>query len=418
MKEDWLNKVHDRMTDYEIEEPEGLWNRIELKQRNIPGAVHSNNISERMIWVKRCIVAAAMIIVLVSAGIYYLTAFREHDSEAELLEDIRDKYITDCDSRPATVNNGVANGLADKLTAMNSMGTRPCSESKDIECPKVSATEVISVERVDAEDEPDISESEPERAEPVVRKRPLLYSDKNHKLSLVSKKPDKNRVFMSIYTSGGTGSGLSYSSECNSAIVGVGPDNSVWEDKPMLGILVFNQGKDIETDIKHRLPIRAGISFTYLLNDRLGIESGLSYAYLSSVIKKGSDSHYYTEEQHLHYLGIPINLKYRVGGWRIFELYTSGGVLAEKCVSATLDKEFILNYHKNGIESDNLSEKPLQWSVNASLGVQCNLVTSMSLFVEPGISYYFNDGTNIPTIYKEKPLNFNLNIGMRFTLGK
>ena len=60
----------------------------------------------------------------------------------------------------------------------------------------------------------------------------------------------------------------------------------------------------------------------------------------------------------------------------------------------------------------------MQWSANASLGVQCNLVNTMSIFVEPGVSYYFNDGTNIRTIYKEKPLNFNLNLGIRFTFGK
>ena len=111
-------------------------------------------------------------------------------------------------------------------------------------------------------------------------------------------------------------------------------------------------------------------------------------------------------------------MKYRIFSWKRFDLYASTGALAEKCVSAKLDKDFILDHQKKGSESENLSEKPMQWSVNASAGVQCNLVNSMSIFVEPGISYYFNDRTNIQTIYKEKPLNFNLNLGIRFTFGK
>ena len=42
----------------------------------------------------------------------------------------------------------------------------------------------------------------------------------------------------------------------------------------------------------------------------------------------------------------------------------------------------------------------------------------MGVFVEPGMSYYFDDGANIQTIYKEKPLNFNLNMGIRLTFGR
>lgn len=60
----------------------------------------------------------------------------------------------------------------------------------------------------------------------------------------------------------------------------------------------------------------------------------------------------------------------------------------------------------------------MQWSVNAAAGIQLNIVNSLSLYAEPGISYYFNDGSAIQTIYKEKPLNFNLNFGIRFTFGK
>lgn len=36
--------------------------------------------------------------------------------------------------------------------------------------------------------------------------------------------------------------------------VATGPDDSDWEDTPMLGINIFNQGKEVKTEYKHRLP--------------------------------------------------------------------------------------------------------------------------------------------------------------------
>ena len=60
----------------------------------------------------------------------------------------------------------------------------------------------------------------------------------------------------------------------------------------------------------------------------------------------------------------------------------------------------------------------MQWPVNASVGLQYNITPSMGLYAEPGASYYFNDGTSLKTIYKDKPFNFNFNLGLRFTFGK
>ena len=78
--------------------------------------------------------------------------------------------------------------------------------------------------------------------------------------------------------------------------------------------------------------------------------------------------------------------------------------------------DFIDNLAK---ETDTQSHvvKPLQWSVNASAGVQFDIVPSVGVYAEPGISYYFDNGSDIRTIYKDEPLNFNLNVGMRFNFG-
>ena len=80
-------------------------------------------------------------------------------------------------------------------------------------------------------------------------------------------------------------------------------------------------------------------------------------------------------------------------------------------------EKYILNNKVEKKETQDLNEKPFQWSVNASVGLQYNISPSIGLYAEPGVSYYFNDGTSIKTIYKDKPCNFNLNLGLRFTFG-
>lgn len=415
------------MTDYEIDEPENLWDAIE-SQRDKTSSASCPMKRPVMIWVKRSIAAAAMIAVVLSVGVYLIN-LKQEIPRASLLTNVRDNFMTSLANHP---QNTIANIVpvnqsakiiiaqnilpthgSDVLPAVPSVQTEKLAETVDNH-PEENRDNQSEVEemRVKTDDTPEIVER-------VEKKQFPSETDNGYIASIHKKASTTNNVSVSIYSSGGTGSALNFNSKGDSFVgEGVGPDNSDWADNPMLGIHVFNQGKDIETDIKHRLPIKAGVSFTYNFNERFGVETGLSYTNLISDVKEGSESHYYTGEQKLHYIGIPLKVKYRVISWKRLDLYASAGMLAEKCVSAKLDKDFILDHQKKGSELDNLSEKPMQLSVNASAGVQCNLVKSMGIFVEPGLSYYFNDGTNIQTIYKEKPLNFNLNLGIRFTFGK
>lgn len=97
-----------------------------------------------------------------------------------------------------------------------------------------------------------------------------------------------------------------------------------WDDSPLLGILISNQGKEIETKRSHRQPVRIGLSVNYRLTDRLGIGTGLTYTDLTSDLKSGSEFNYISEEQKLHYIGIPVNLAYDVYSWKRLRLYGTG----------------------------------------------------------------------------------------------
>ena len=58
---------------------------------------------------------------------------------------------------------------------------------------------------------------------------------------------------------------------------------------------------------------------------------------------------------------------------------------------------------------------PLQWSINASTGVQYHFTPRISLYIEPTVNYYIPDGSGLRTIRKEHPVTFTVPVGLRFS---
>ena len=65
---------------------------------------------------------------------------------------------------------------------------------------------------------------------------------------------------------------------------------------------------------------------------------------------------------------------------------------------------------------ESVSIRPLQFSVSGAIGAEFNLSRQFSIYAEPGLGYYFDNGSKISTYYQDKPLNFNLNVGLRFQI--
>ena len=257
----------------------------------------------------------------------------------------------------------------------------------------------------------------------------MAYTENNHQ----SRRKGNSASRWSIGTNATAGMGTSQTARGNG--VPLVASSSVEADdvffpqlgNPQLGVYnnsyysqyFYNrQVPNPKTEYTHHLPVRFGLNVAYRLTDRLSIESGLSYTQLSSDLKDGTEENYSTGSQELNYVGIPVNLKYRVLARRHFRLYASAGVLAEQCVSGKVTQKTVLGETTAKTEEGRVATKPQQLSVNAAVGVQFDLSGNVGIYAEPGLSYYFDDGSSLSTIYKEKPLNFNLNIGLRFTVGK
>ena len=414
MKDNWLKDINDKMSGFETDAPEGLWHDIEKRLDTIPGPGIGSNRRYTVfaLWLKRTAGVAALLALIVAS--YMLFPRKDYNAAVPI----------------AVINNYAPVVTVEKPSELQVMPAAyvKVSTKNTVENLFVAAenSDIIEPEQVMPIDgDKDILDGHiAENADtmPTVRQpKTVMAGDAGHikpyMASTVHSHSHNDKLSVGIYTSGGFNSTSAVSGHGSSVAGVLGSDNAAWEDNPMLGILLFNKGQYIESEISHRFPVRGGVSFSYRINNRLSWESGITYANLTSDLKYGSDSHYLSGQQTLHYIGVPLNVKYDIVSWKNFTVYASGGVLAEKCVSGKLKKEYFIDNLAKETDTQSHVVKPLQWSVNASAGVQFDIVPSVGVYAEPGISYYFDNGSDIRTIYKDEPLNFNLNVGMRFNFG-
>ena len=60
-----------------------------------------------------------------------------------------------------------------------------------------------------------------------------------------------------------------------------------------------------------------------------------------------------------------------------------------------------------------LNEKPWQWSLGAAAGAEYSFTSHVGVYLQPSLSYYFNDGTSFEHYYKEHPLAPAIEFGLR-----
>lgn len=180
-------------------------------------------------------------------------------------------------------------------------------------------------------------------------------------------------------------------------------------------VTLFSDEKDLNTEVRHRQPVRAGVSFRYDLGRRWSIETGLTYTMLSSDIDAGSEFRRCLIERKLHYIGIPLNASYDFLQKKRWSMYATAGGMLEKCVSGREVAEYVSNGVTSSTDTHEISVRELQWSVNAAVGAEFNFTPLIGIFAEPGVSWFFGNGSQIETIYQDRPFNFNFRVGLRFS---
>lgn len=156
----------------------------------------------------------------------------------------------------------------------------------------------------------------------------------------------------------------------------------------------------------HHRPITYGLTLSYPLSDRISLTTGVVYTKLQSDFTQVMRSQQIQQEQTLHYVGIPLNLNYKLWAYKRFRTYLSAGVKADWNVATHLETEGV---------SQQLAKDRMQWSLNASLGLQYDIVPKLGLYVEPGLNWFPDNGSKLQNYFKDKPLSCSLQLGLRMS---
>ena len=453
MKRNWKEDIHDRLGNFETDAPDGLWEAIHQRMAQTERAQAEKRQTPFVLQpaLRRTACAAAACLALVAGYQYFADGGKETANGVKqaggngmiavggTVASDNSRYVA---SKPATASI-VATNLAGVRVAKN--GVTPAADAavlptQNSESAQISTPQHLNIS-TSQHHNPSTSQhlnisthqphnpSTPQHLNPSTSQPHNTSTSQPHNpsTSLLAYTPADNSrgrhegaaARWTLSTSAMTGMGASSVTNSTATYVeAVGPDDVIWADNPQLGIGIFNQGKSVKAEYKHRLPVRVGLNVAYRLTDRLSVESGVSYTRLSSDMKDGTKDNYSSGSQKLDYIGVPLNVKYRAFGYRRLSVYASAGLLTEKCVSGKTTHEYVISGEKKKHEAEDVAEKPWQLSVNAALGAQLDVLRNVGVYVEPGVSYYFDDRSSLSTIYKEKPLNFNLNLGVRYTIGK
>lgn len=448
MSNNWQKDIHDRMGNYEIDAPEGLWDNIskEISSKGIgpksmgeangdnkqttKGATIFQHRFQRAVGIA---VAACLAFVV---GFYFYnsddttptladnSASQKTVTKQQYSNPISDNKDLDIDNNSSigkdTEDNTIKN--TQKLLAAHREVNRDANGEQSI---NNAPENVATAESQSTANYNNIAAATANEEKPKAKSQKESAHNENYK-DLWAKEDFNNVRKANSRTSkwqiGTSATGLAGTSvntrSIADLIVATGSDGYDWEGSPMLGIGIYNQGQEVKTEYKHHLPVRIGLNIAYALSDRLSLESGVSYTRLSSDMKDGTSTNFISGSQNLDYVGIPLSLKYKALSYGAFDLYAATGILAEQCVNGKTSKDFVIEGNVKKTEQQNIHSRPLQLSANAAVGLQFKIADNIGIYAEPGLSYFFDDNSSLNTIYKEKPLNFNLNIGFRYEIGK
>jgi hypothetical protein len=394
MKESWEEQMRRKLEGHKVAPPEGLWEDI-CKELDVRG--HSTN--RRWYYA----VAAALLGIAGFFAVYQLN----NNNETKELTVKSEMTAPEKQDAPASEEK-----VDDKL-ALATINHKVSKKGNLTKCQTPCEPEPCELEPSAPEPEPESDDDlnkdvlqESDSEEPVTEPQAKKPVDDPRTYQLPSSEPSPKRNETSDrWSLGLTASGglLAANNSVNTNLLYYKNVNSI--DYAFYGITSQFSNAQTEFVWKHRLPLRFGLSVHYQLNDRLSLLSGISYTYLYSECSIPLYNINYNQK--LHYLGIPIGMVWQLWSSGHFRLYLSGSAMLEKCVHASFDYK-----SSDGVDI----EKPWQWSLNAAAGAEYSFTPQLSVYLEPSLGYYFDDGSSLEHYYKEHPLAPSISFGLRFNL--
>ena len=405
MKERWIDDIKVEMQEFESDSPKGLWESIE-------GRLPASKVAPTHSWWGWAVAAGALAVAGASAFLFFRPISPQEVISVEKVE-------------PVVALNDVLPDPSEQIVRLQeAVEPIAVSQPKEAQRSEKSAAsqktdelrETTAVREVETARETEtVQESEIVQEPEAVQELESLPWEEFSQETRVARKAPQNRVSVGLAASGAA----SFSQTAligGGPLFGVGLDAVSWEDSPKLGLAVVNQGKDIESELRHKVPVRLTLGVSYAITDRLSVVSGLSHTLLLSEYKEGTQQNYKSGEQRVEYVGVPINLKYDFYSSTRLDVYASAGLTLDKCIKANRTDDYFLSGENRLKEVISLGEHPFQLSAGAAFGAEYRIYDSLWLFGECGLAYFFNERSSLEILYKERPLNATFNLGIRVAL--
>lgn len=438
MAEDWLNKIRESQADFSEPEPEGLWAGIEagLAAEDVgtsagrtsrEDSAVSRRRTVRWWWAALPAAAVAALVLFLSVPGHrdasdaplMTSAVAELKSTAEPFDVVPQNVessvpanllaysgtLLASDMEPGKLSEATADDAGSaseefpKRHESSSWNNSPNDSSSETSSLENSSSETSSLETISSENWPS------ENDNPVLKTRRRGFS-----FGLLTSNVAGSRSSVSKYAA-------LYGSTVTKQIHGFSETRADFPDSQgYADVMQSNSSNEISSTVKNWQPIQVGVSVAYSFTDRLSIESGLTYSCLVSDLSSGTPSGNYDIRQTLHYIGLPLALRYDFLKIKGFSLYASAGGQMEKCVAGKTRTDYFVDGKKVSSENGRIMVEPLQWSVNAYVGAQYSFNRLVGLYIEPGAAYYFRNSSPVNCIYSERPFNFSFRAGLRFSL--
>lgn len=428
-KDKWIKNFRTRMEDYSEPAPADLWEQLEKELDTVPKVIP--------MWRRWQAVAAVALLVVVSS----LTVWFWQSPSASYLEQ-QSAELNALHEPDELVPGSITpeQPMAQVVPAIPSGKNQRMKVARAATSGALSAEQEVltnqEVEEIQIEENYTDEQKEEPAVTEKIQQKPAgrsSYSTKKNTYAYVAshKKQDRN---WSIGLSTGNGTFSSTTSmdgylplpngARTASLNGAYGVEARAEIDKLVQFNNLSEGRNAQSDIKYRMPVTFGASLRFDLTNNWALETGVTYTQLSSETRSGTEKNNYGWEEKLHYVGIPLKVNRNIWSNKRFEVYASAGGAVEKCVSG---KRSIIgsvstssagkDEQLSGGEED-IKVKSLQWSLSAAAGAQFKITEKLGIYAEPGVVYYFDDGSSVNTIRKEHPFNFNIQLGVRFTLPK
>lgn len=437
-RNDWKSQLRDRMEAYGEPEPDGLWESVasSLRQKGVmagsgvaESASSSGNLSRdrRHLW---WYVVPALAMAAVCVGL--LLPFPGGESQVTVVpgDMISESIIAD------KVLEGDAANIAPAKASVPVSGERPVLDEMSSE-EKASAVDAFGgvLFDVDADVSPSQECTVVEQQEPKARREQEFSSEDGFEDPFAeemetSSASKRSRLALGLHLggvgsySGGSSGSVSMADAFVSSTVPFGTNDGTpikLDSKgklPYNGVLMGDTFRSVESEHRFYQPVSVGVEVSYDLGRRFFLGSGLSYTCLVSESSSGSSESRSSLTQTVHLLGVPLKVGYKIVDNPLFELSVAGGGRVDKAIASKTVTRLALNGPEPVKSASTGKAFPLYWSLTASASAAYKLSSLVGLYLEPGLSWHFgsksDSGLALETVWSGRPLNFQLNAGVRF----